>query len=277
MVDDPESKSNPNPNPITTSTSSPTTITTNTNHSTSPVPTTSPTPNPNPTTTPTSSTLTSTHPYRTSRPSIVGPPSPLYLGSPYPIRLRGKVCRGFGRGGKDLGCPTANLPDDGDGDDDGTGIGTGGTGVQAMKGKVDTGVFYGFAKVLSGTKSNNSNSNSNPNSNPTSNSTATSTSASVVSNSVHPMVMSLGWNPFYKNERLTAEIHVMYDYGVDFYGLDIKVLVLGYVRPELDYLSRGEYKYISFSSSSFSYFHIYFILYTLYLYVFFTLARRSAH
>ncbi|KAJ3803156.1 hypothetical protein GGU11DRAFT_874189 [Lentinula aff. detonsa] len=208
MVDDPESKSNPNPYPITTSTSSPTTITTNTNHSTSPVTTTP---------TPTSSTLTSTHPYRTSRPSIVGPPSPLYLGSPYPIRLRGKVCRGFGRGGKDLGCPTANLPDD----NDGTGTVTG---VQAMKGKVDTGVFYGFAKVVSDTKSTESE--------------KSGTGKSVVSDSVHPMVMSLGWNPFYKNERLTAEIHVMYDYGVDFYGLEIKVLVLGYVRPELDYLSR---------------------------------------
>ncbi|KAJ3990265.1 hypothetical protein F5890DRAFT_1470022 [Lentinula detonsa] len=196
MVDDPESNAD---SPITTSTS--------------PVITT-----PTPTPTPTSSTLTSTQPYRTSRPSIVGPPSPLYLGSPYPIRLRGKVCRGFGRGGKDLGCPTANLPDENDDANDRMV-----TGVQAMKGKVDTGVFYGFAKVLSSTKSN-SNSNA--------------TSASVVSDSVHPMVMSLGWNPFYKNERLTAEIHVMYDYGVDFYGLDIKVLVLGYVRPELDYLNQ---------------------------------------
>ena len=25
---------------------------------------------------------------------------------------------------------------------------------------------------------------------------------------VHPMVMSLGWNPFYKNERLTAVNHI---------------------------------------------------------------------
>lgn len=26
---------------------------------------------------------------------------------------------------------------------------------------------------------------------------------------VHPMVMSLGWNPFYKNERLTAVRHYL--------------------------------------------------------------------
>jgi riboflavin kinase len=55
---------------------------------------------------------------------------------------------------------------------------------------------------------------------------------------VLPMVMSLGWNPFYKNERLTAEIHIMHDFRSDFYGYDMKALVLGYIRPELDYTSR---------------------------------------
>ena len=37
------------------------------------------------------------------RPMIVGPDAPE---SPYPIALTGAVQRGFGRGGKDLGCPT---------------------------------------------------------------------------------------------------------------------------------------------------------------------------
>ncbi|KAJ3829438.1 riboflavin kinase [Lentinula raphanica] len=188
-----------------------------------------------PSTSSTTTALTSTSTYRTSRPSIVGPPSPLYLGSPYPIRLRGRVCRGFGRGGKDLGCPTANLPDDEDEDEgnskderDGgsktitNGNRSGGrkkkTGVQAMKGKVDTGVFYGFARVLP----------SDPSSSP----------QPKVSNDVHPMVMSLGLNPFYKNERLSAEIHIMHEYEQDFYGMEMKVLVLGYIRPELDYVSR---------------------------------------
>lgn len=39
----------------------------------------------------------------TIRPMIVGPDSPE---SPYPIALTGAVQKGFGRGGKDLGCPT---------------------------------------------------------------------------------------------------------------------------------------------------------------------------
>ena len=41
--------------------------------------------------------------YRKSRPDIVGPDVPE---APYPIRLSGFVQRGFGRGGRDLGCHT---------------------------------------------------------------------------------------------------------------------------------------------------------------------------
>ncbi|KAF8076142.1 riboflavin kinase [Lyophyllum atratum] len=45
---------------------------------------------------------------------------------------------------------------------------------------------------------------------------------------VFPMVMSLGWNPFYKNEQLTA-ISMAWK---------CEQVVLGYIRPELDYTSR---------------------------------------
>jgi hypothetical protein len=47
-----------------------------------------------------------TETFRQSRPSIVGPESPQ---SPFPIALSGEVQRGFGRGGKDLGCPTGEM------------------------------------------------------------------------------------------------------------------------------------------------------------------------
>jgi riboflavin kinase len=43
---------------------------------------------------------------RAHRPLIVGPDSPE---PPFPIVLSGAVQRGFGRGGKDLGCPTGAL------------------------------------------------------------------------------------------------------------------------------------------------------------------------
>jgi riboflavin kinase len=31
----------------------------------------------------------------------------------------------------------------------------------------------------------------------------------------------------------------MHDFEADFYGLELKAIVLGYIRPELDYTSRG--------------------------------------
>jgi len=55
---------------------------------------------------------------------------------------------------------------------------------------------------------------------------------------VYPMVMSLGLNPFYKNKKLTAEIHIMHPFNADFYGHEMKAIVLGYIRPESDYTSR---------------------------------------
>lgn len=39
----------------------------------------------------------------TARPLIVGPDVPI---SPYPIKMKGEVVRGFGRGSKELGTPT---------------------------------------------------------------------------------------------------------------------------------------------------------------------------
>ncbi len=43
---------------------------------------------------------------RKQRPEIVGPDVPE---KPFPILLEGAVQRGFGRGGKDLGCPTGSF------------------------------------------------------------------------------------------------------------------------------------------------------------------------
>jgi len=151
-------------------------------------------------TTVTTSPLVQTKSFRLTRPSIVGPDSPE---PPFPIKLSGPVQRGFGRGGKDLGCPTANLPDES---------------LPAMSTVTKTGVYYGFAQITPSANADHA--------------------LSKEETSVLPMVMSLGWNPFYKNERMTAEIHILHEFKSDFYGYDMKALVLGYIRPELDYTSR---------------------------------------
>ncbi len=104
-----------------------------------------------------------------------------------------------------------------------------------MSSVTQTGVYYGYAQVSRGE--------------------GDETPLLEEDGKVHPMVMSLGWNPFYKNKQLTAvrigslyllvsdifqqEIHIMHDFSSDFYGHEMKAIVLGYIRPELDYVSRG--------------------------------------
>ncbi|KXS11883.1 riboflavin kinase [Gonapodya prolifera JEL478] len=123
-----------------------------------------------------------------TRPSIVGAPSPE---SPYPVRLRGTVTHGFKRGSRDLGFPTANLPDD----------------VSNNEATVlQIGVHYGWASVGR-------------------------------SATVWPMVMSYGWNPTYKNTKKTAEVHIMNVFESDFYGEELRIVVLGFIRPEYEYSS----------------------------------------
>jgi len=57
--------------------------------------------------------------------------------------------------------------------------------------------------------------------------------------SVCEMVMSVGYNPFYGNEVRSAEVHIMKEFDDDFYGHEMRVMVLGYIRPEYDYISKG--------------------------------------
>lgn len=57
-----------------------------------------------------------------------------------------------------------------------------------MSDVTDTGVYYGFARVIW---------------------TGDEKPGKEADAIVLPMVMSLGWNPFYKNERMTAVCHEM--------------------------------------------------------------------
>lgn len=52
---------------------------------------------------------------------------------------------------------------------------------------------------------------------------------------IFPMVMSIGYNPFYKNTVRSAEVHVLHKFASDFYGTHMRLLILGFVRKELDY------------------------------------------
>lgn len=169
---------------------------------------------------------------RDSRPDIVGEDTPT---PPYPLELHGTVTKGFGRGARFLGIPTANLPDSSLGPLNDLGL---------------TGIYYGFARVHPTSSTPLPTAAPTPRMTPSTSSThlagmreayhpsaprsistdpLTSEAISQLppqtapyppnsvpdapeevhrlpdeDGKVWPMVMSVGWNPYFKNEKITA-------------------------------------------------------------------------
>lgn len=109
------------------------------------------------------------------------------------IFSQGVVTKGFGRGSKDLGIPTANFSEDV---------------VSGLPSDFPTGIYHGWARVDDGP--------------------------------VYKMVMSIGWNPFFKNEKKSMETHILHKFDDDFYGSWLRVIICGYIRPEENYSSLDE-------------------------------------
>lgn len=81
---------------------------------------------------------------------------------PFPIQLSGPIVKGFGRGSSELGIPTANIPL--------SGLSVGG------HAEVESGVYYGWAGV-----------------------NVNDAGERQERGGVWPMVMSIGYNPYYNN------------------------------------------------------------------------------
>uniref|UniRef100_T1IZI2 Riboflavin kinase n=1 Tax=Strigamia maritima TaxID=126957 RepID=T1IZI2_STRMM len=64
--------------------------------------------------------------------------------------------------------------------------------------------------------------------------------ANVDDGPVYKMVMSIGWNPFYKNVKKSMETHIIHRFDQDFYGSTLKVAIVGYIRPEMTFNSLEE-------------------------------------
>ncbi|KAJ5476186.1 Riboflavin kinase domainbacterial/eukaryotic [Penicillium sp. IBT 31633x] len=151
--------------------------------------------------------------------------------APYPVRLSGPVIKGFGRGSKDLTCalgwlqlgiPTANIPADD---------------LSEKHPELTTGVYYGVVALDPKTYQHETSKDN--------------TSRAVVL----PAVLSIGYNPFYKNTVRSVEIHILpaltepsptaagqegqtkFNRLPDFYKTRLNLLILGYIRPEFDYVS----------------------------------------
>ncbi|KAG7867886.1 hypothetical protein KL918_002483 [Ogataea parapolymorpha] len=149
-----------------------------------------------------------------SRPRI-----PATVQAPFPLVIHNtSVVAGFGRGSAEMGIPTANVPVDNEPE------------LQ----KLDTGVYFGFVRLLR------------PEQTPQKKTVPRSDGKTEVEFTyganladsdfeVLPMVMSLGWNPFFKNSKKACELHILHEFKSTFYGCRLNFNILGYVRPELDY------------------------------------------
>lgn len=109
-----------------------------------------------------------------------------------PYFTKGEVVQGFGRGSKQLGCPTANFPEEV---------------VNKLPEDLEAGVYYGFAQVSGG--------------------------------DVHKMAMNIGWNPFYNNTKKSMEAHLLHKFDSDFYGEELRIVILGYLRGEKKFRDLG--------------------------------------
>uniref|UniRef100_A0A8C4XVH6 Riboflavin kinase n=1 Tax=Falco tinnunculus TaxID=100819 RepID=A0A8C4XVH6_FALTI len=75
--------------------------------------------------------------------------------------------------------------------------------VESFPSDISTGIYYGWACVGNG--------------------------------DVHKMVLSIGWNPFYKNIKKSVETHIIHTFKEDFYGEILSIVIIGYIRPEKNF------------------------------------------
>uniref|UniRef100_A0A0E0IQF7 riboflavin kinase n=1 Tax=Oryza nivara TaxID=4536 RepID=A0A0E0IQF7_ORYNI len=107
-----------------------------------------------------------------------------------PWFIGGPVIKGFGRGSKVLGIPTANLPAENFSD---------------VLSEHTSGVYFGWAGLST--------------------------------QGIYKMVMSIGWNPYFDNTEKTIEPWLLHDFGEDFYGEELRLIIVGYIRPEANFPS----------------------------------------
>ncbi|KAK7047162.1 riboflavin kinase [Paramarasmius palmivorus] len=145
-----------------------------------------------------------------TRPLTIGPSTGPE--APYPRQMEGKVIKGFRRGSNDLGIPTANLPVD--------------NSLTPWITETESGVYFGWASLRLPP--------SHPD-HPTASDTTTTTT-SEARFSIYPMVMSIGYNPFFGNTVRSAEVHILHEFRADFYDVEMRLLIMGFIREQKNYL-----------------------------------------
>lgn len=122
-----------------------------------------------------------------------------------PIQVNGTVIHGFGRGSKELGIRTANYSEQ---------I------VNGMPGDFQTGIYYCWAQVVYAKEGEDQ-----------------QNSADVRRTQILPAVMSVGWNPYYNNEKKSMETHVIHKFEEDWYDYQLRLMICGRIRGETNFTS----------------------------------------
>ena len=119
-----------------------------------------------------------------------------------PLYFTSRVVMGFQRGSKELGWPTANLENTPQ--------------VRAALDAAETGVYCGWAVV-----------------------------GSAANAAVYKAAISIGWNPTFKGKdavkQKMIEPYLLHEFEEDFYGEAIRLVVCGYIRPELDFSAAPDF------------------------------------
>ncbi len=122
---------------------------------------------------------------------------PNYLHSQAPIYLDGPIVKGCGRGSRQMGVPTANIDP---------------APLAAKLEKLPRGVYFGYARLEA------------------------PAGWSDADRAVHKVVMNIGKRPTASegaDSDVTVEVHFLHEYPGDFYGARVRVVALGYLRPEM--------------------------------------------
>ena len=124
----------------------------------------------------------------------------------FPCFIEGQVVKGYGRGSRELACPTANIEK---------------SVVNLVN--LSNGVFYGFAQLLPTTKSDSIQTNS-PDS------------------QVFMCCTNVGYCPQYGNSQRSIEAYIFNDFGRDFYDEHLKIALCAKIRNEMVFKSIDELK-----------------------------------
>ncbi|CAD7936842.1 unnamed protein product [Amoebophrya sp. A25] len=159
-------------------------------------------------------------------------------------RLQATVVKGFQRGSKSLGFPTANMRIRWDAaTEDRESLPPAEKKMLEFMDTHEPGIYYGWCQVR-GFASNRSSSSAATGSIPETEVPATGDASAAdgeakvpVTRDVLKAAVSIGWNPTYKDvKQKVIEPWILHDFGeVEFYGAELRLVLCGYVRGEIDF------------------------------------------